>query len=210
MANITKAYGGKVMYNLFPVPCYAKTLGEDEQKVVQGLLDEHFLKLKILHSDEIDFSKSGSTHNCEENHILDENLIPVKNIFDQHIKNYISSCNNGIEINYWYSNSWFTFTTTNNFCPAHFHPGKSSDITGIYYPKFLSEFGNLQIFNPNLIQPVNLAAFNFLHTIECKTGLLILFPASLLHQCEVNKSQEIRISFVFDIFLDVNNRSTYM
>lgn len=204
--QITSQYLHKIknkMEKLFAIPCLLEILSDDDQQISHDLLYKHLFN--IQNSAEIDFSKSGSTQHLQANHIVQEDLAPVKKIFDNYIKRYIKSCNNGKGVKYFYTNSWYNFIAPNNMCPPHFHPSKSADITGIYYPSFNKEFGDLQIFNPNLIQPVNLAAFNFLRTIECKSGLLILFPACLLHQSQVNKSEELRISFVFDIFLNPNN-----
>ena len=99
-------------------------------------------------------------------------------------------------------NSWITKTQKNEY--AHIHTHQGSHISGAYYIKTNGEDGNLYF--PNIHRgwasnPI-IGCSTHLTEAPLETGILVLFPADLSHGVNENRTDDIRYSLSFNIFIN--------
>jgi uncharacterized protein (TIGR02466 family) len=104
------------------------------------------------------------------------------------------------------TNSWINISGQNNYNQTHTHP--LSVLSGVYYVKCPSNCGNIVfVQNDNECSDLeyqkkeikNLKKMHYSHLFVPVEGRLILFPSSLRHYVELNKSCDDRISISFNI-----------
>ena len=103
------------------------------------------------------------------------------------------------------STSWANKHDTSDYSQEHSH--NNSIVSGIYYISVEDSSGNLVFANPNanlgLSLELNLQDFNQFNSNEAivvpKNGDLFLFPSSLRHKVEKNKSPNQRYSIAFNV-----------
>ena len=89
---------------------------------------------------------------------------------------------------------WINVTNKGGMILPHYHnpDGASYRITGVYYLSKPKKSGNLLIHNPDL------------QVVEAETDDIVLFGADMLHETEINPTNNERISCGFNFF---QNRS---
>ena len=186
-----------VITSIFPTPVYMTEINRGFTK--QEL---NFVKEQKKHCD----SNAGNIY-TKDSYIL--NRMEFKNIIKfliGHCKNYLDTVicpKNNIEL--YITQSWLNYTEADQFHHKHEHP--NSVISGVFYldsdiekDKILfSKSGHQQI------KPViDDTKFNLWNSetwfFPVKTGQLIMFPSSTIHQVEIKKGKNTRISLAFNTF----------
>jgi len=94
---------------------------------------------------------------------------------------------------YFIDSSWFSAFKKGNY--AHVHNHGLSDVSGVYYYKTTGSDGDFFLCSPNPYSKDRLA-------IEPVEGKLLMFPGWLEHGVMTNTTDNLRISFSFNIFFD--------
>ena len=98
-------------------------------------------------------------------------------------------------------NAWITKTQKNEY--AHIHTHQGSHISGVYYIKTNGQDGNLYF--PNIHRSLASNPIIGCSTQETlaplKTGVLVLFPSDLSHGVKENRTDNVRYSLSFNIFI---------
>mgnify|MGYP003338242897 CR=1 FL=1 len=103
-------------------------------------------------------------------------------------------------------NAWINISGKYNYNSTHTHP--LSIIAAVYYVKCPEECGDL-VFLPDFNDAIdyefrndNMREFTKMYgtyTIKPKEGRLVIFPANLLHEVNMNQSNDDRISISFNL-----------
>jgi len=113
------------------------------------------------------------------------------------------------KISFYFQNSWVMKHRIGDWGQVHHH--QNSLISGVLYLKVPENSGNIAFHKsgpvPNFINPIitmeydNYNEFNANRfEINIKEDLLILFPSSLSHSIEINKSNQNRYCLAFNLF----------
>ena len=109
-----------------------------------------------------------------------------------------------------FSNCWININKKGDYNTKHIHG--MSDLSGVFYLKVPKDSGNIKFDSPNeynqsaeinsysedIVRSFDVSATYVCHS---KPGMIFVFPSSLTHCVEVNKSREDRISVSFNIGL---------
>ena len=109
-----------------------------------------------------------------------------------------------------FSNCWININKKGDYNTKHIHG--MSDLSGVFYLKVPKDSGNIKFDSPNEYNQsaeINsysediVRSFDVSAAYVCypKPGMIFVFPSSLTHCVEVNKSREDRISVSFNIGL---------
>ena len=114
-------------------------------------------------------------------------------------------------------NWWVNINPPGTLNRSHCHPG--ADLSGVFWVKIPPDSGQIAFRNPNEYTQFNLMTYapqelqeDFhlyaMRRMDAQDGAGLLFPADLVHQVEMNQSQEDRISISFNLkFEDTNGGS---
>lgn len=106
--------------------------------------------------------------------------------------------------------SWLVQSLPNQQSKSHFH--SNSIFCGVFYIKTPTDSGNL-IFSTNHNDDRNLTTYldpqievqnqynKRIYSLEPKEKMLVLFPSTIRHAVEINRSNEERISLAFNFFI---------
>ena len=131
----------------------------------------------------------------------------IKKFLTKHCKNYLDTviCSkNNIEL--YITQSWLNYTEANQYHHQHTHP--NSIVSGVLY--FDSDIKNDKILfsksGYQQLKPVtDSTKFNLWNSdtwfFSVKTGKLIMFPSSTIHQVETKQGNNTRISLAFNTFI---------
>ncbi len=190
------------IFPAFPTPVYsAKIRGATFDKVHKEIEDS---------LPNVDFRLNphfGDTHflsdpDFRENYFDKHSLNALKDVIDEHLKDYMQKIGYLEDLKYHYDSSWVALFKPGNY--GHIHDHGSVDISGVYYHKTNGKDGKIFFESPN----TNLAssvAFNHLSysiTHDPEEGKILLFPGWFKHGIKRNNSDETRMSLSFNIYLD--------
>jgi len=186
-----------IINNIFPVPVYMTEIGRGFTK--QEL---NFLKEQKKHC-----NKNTGNIRTKDNYILNKKEFKnIKKFLNKHCENYLKTIifpKENIEL--YITQSWLNYTEANQFHHKHAHP--NSVVSGVLY--FDSDVENDKIlFSRNTYQQmkptIDDTKFNLWNSetwfFSVKTGQLIMFPSSTIHQVETKKGKNTRISLAFNTF----------
>ena len=133
-------------------------------------------------------------------------FINIKKILMENVRTYVFDIlrvRNSYQL--YMSTSWANKHDTSDYSQEHSH--NNSIVSGIYYISVEDSSGDLVFANPNanlgLSLELNLQDFNQFNSNEAivvpKNGDLFLFPSSLRHKVEKNKSPNQRYSIAFNV-----------
>lgn len=140
-------------------------------------------------------------------HLLDlAEFINIKKIIMDNVKTYVYDIlriKNSYQL--YMSTSWANRHDVDDYSQEHCH--NNSIVSGIYYISVEETSGNLVFASPNpnlgLSLELNLQDYNQFNSNEVilvpKNGDLFLFPSSLKHKVEKNKSPSQRYSIAFNV-----------
>ena len=185
-------------YNLWPIPVY-----EAEIPVKQEWKDAVVnLEYERTHINNSDISK--------DRYILN-NIPDLKSDIESHcelfVRKYLTVKDNA---KFYLQNSWCNIHGSNESSQIHYHGG--SLLSGVYYPIFPKNSGNLSFhknhLHINLFHQSIRFEYDELNNItaekyilEIKEGTIVLFPSQLEHSVEKNISNEKRYSIAFNFFV---------
>ena len=105
-----------------------------------------------------------------------------------------------------FTDSWSTRNPTGTHHPAHIHA--NSIFSGVYYAQVESgaiEFLFERQFSQSFRFKYNFKNYNLANStswwLDCKPGMLVLFPSWLEHQVKVNESDTERVIIGFNTFV---------
>ena len=186
-----------VITSIFPTPIYITEIDRGFTK--QEL---NFVKEQKKHCD----SNAGNIY-TKDTYILNRKEFKnIKKFLTKHCKNYLDTVicpKNNLEL--YITQSWLNYTETDQYHHKHEHP--NSVISGVFY--FDSDIEKDKILftkSTSLqIRPIiDDTKFNLWNSetwfFPVKTGQLIMFPSSTIHQVETKKGKNTRISLAFNTF----------
>jgi uncharacterized protein (TIGR02466 family) len=99
--------------------------------------------------------------------------------------------------------SWVNYTKPGQFHHKHGHP--NSFVSGVFYIQAAKETDKLHFFNEPYIQiAITRKDFNLYNSrswwLAATTGVLYLFPSSLMHMVEPVTGEDTRVSLSFNTF----------
>jgi uncharacterized protein (TIGR02466 family) len=122
----------------------------------------------------------------------------------EHVKEYKVKYTQNVTI----QNMWFNVNGPNDYNRQHHHMHDALDFVGVYYMKVPKNSGYIQLMNPD----ISCGASNIFHLdrednifnrqsvkIDPVDGLLLLFPAGIIHAVTRNNSKLNRLSLSFNI-----------
>ena len=186
-----------IINNIFPVPVYMTEIGRGFTK--QEL---NFLKEQKKHC-----NKNTGNIRTKDNYILNKKEFKnIKKFLNKHCENYLKTIicpKENIEL--YITQSWLNYTEANQFHHKHAHP--NSVVSGVLYfdsdienDKILFSRSGYQQMKPTIDD----TKFNLWNSetwfFSVKTGQLIMFPSSTIHQVETKKGKNTRISLAFNTF----------
>ena len=99
--------------------------------------------------------------------------------------------------------SWINYTSPGEFHHLHYHP--NSFISGVFYFKTIPDDSIVFVKTVKGMFEIEPNNYNYLNSdswaLPVKTGDLLLFPSTLQHQVDKNKSNDVRISLSFNTFI---------
>ena len=187
-----------ITHNLWPIPVY-----EAEIPVKQEWKDFVInLEYERTHIGNSDISKNRN--------IFDK-MTDLKNEINVHCENYLRKylfVKNSAK--FYFLNSWANIHHPKDESQIHYHG--NSLISGVYYPIFPKNSGNLVLHKSNAYNNLfhhcitlefdehsNITAQKYI--LDVTEGMIVIFPSHLEHSVEKNKSNEIRYSIAFNLFV---------
>jgi len=186
-----------IIQNIFPTPIYTT-------KIDRGFTKQelNFVKQQKKHC-----TNNQGNINTKDNYILNRKEFKnIKKFLDKHCKDYLDTVicpKDNIKI--YITQSWLNYTDANQYHHRHEHP--NSVVSGVLY--FDSDIKNDKIlfskFDIPQIKPIiDNTKFNLWNSetwfFPVKTGQLIMFPSSTIHQVETKQGKNTRISLAFNTF----------
>lgn len=195
------------VHNLFPTPVYMKqALGSTQKEINEELFNLYDLSSMKKNTHTYNHTSSHEVSCDEEGNMFATNIVKqtpkFTSFLEKCVSNFLGELGMRHHIPYAVTESWFTRTAQGKHAPVHSHG--NSDISGVYYLQTNGHDGELAIRNPLNNSNGNLLYFltNMSHgekKMPLKTGLLMMWPATLEHSTYVNETPTDRISISFNI-----------
>ena len=186
-----------VINNIFPIPVYMTEM--DRPFTKQEL---NFVKEQKKHCD-----KNAGNIKTKDTYILNRNEFKnIKKFLNKHCKNYLNTVicpKNNVEL--YITQSWLNYTEADQYHHKHSHP--NSVVSGVLY--FDSDIEKDKILfsksdSPQIKPTIDNTKFNLWNSetwfFPVETGRLIMFPSSTIHQVEIKKGNNTRVSLAFNTF----------
>jgi uncharacterized protein (TIGR02466 family) len=181
---------------IFPTPVY------------QSKLNRNFIEKELefinKNKNNVFYNKGNTT--SKNNYILNEKIFKnLKKELDLNVQDYfnkIISPNNNIKP--YITQSWLNYTETNQYHHKHNH--FNSLVSGVVYINSDEKYDRIEFFKDSYqsIKP-NIKELNLFNAeswwFPVKTGDIILFPSSLLHEVKIKEGNNLRISLAFNVFI---------
>jgi len=182
-----------IVNSLFPTPVAGFELGRDLSEVER----EHLFNLETR-------PNQGNTTSVD-NHVLNK---PELHSLAEFLNNSLQEYFNTVyapkaDANLCITQSWVNYTKPGQFHHKHAHP--NSLISGVFYIQAAKETDKLHFFKDGFQQiKVIPKDFNLYNSdswwLAAATGMLYLFPSSLMHMVEQVTGENTRISLSFNTF----------
>ena len=195
------------VHNLFPTPVYMKqALGSTQKEINEELFNLYDPSNMMKNTHTYNHTSSHEVSCDEEGNMFATNIVKqtpkFTSFLEKCIANFLGELGMRHHIPYAVTESWFTRTAQGKHAPVHSHG--NSDISGVYYLQTNGADGELAIRNPLNNCNGNLLYFltNMSHgekKMPLKTGLLMMWPATLEHSTYINQTPTDRISISFNI-----------
>tara|TARA_B100002019_G_scaffold282842_1_gene288560 strand:- start:127 stop:822 length:696 start_codon:yes stop_codon:yes gene_type:complete len=195
------------VHNLFPTPVYIKqALGSTQKEINEELFNLYDPSNMMKNTHTYNHTSSHEVSCDEEGNMFATNIVKqtpkFTSFLEKCIANFLGELGMRHHIPYAVTESWFTRTAQGKHAPVHSHG--NSDISGVYYLQTNGADGELAIRNPLNNCNGNLLYFltNMSHgekKMPLKTGLLMMWPATLEHSTYINQTPTDRISISFNI-----------
>ena len=185
-----------IIHNLFPTPIYTT-------KIDRGFTKQ---ELQFVNQQKKHCANNEGNINTKDNYILNRKEFKnIKKFLDKCCKDYLEKVicpKNNIEI--YITQSWLNYTEANQYHHQHAHP--NSVVSGVLYFDldikndkiiFTSNKGYQQI-RPEIDNWNLWNSHTWFFPVE--TGNLFMFPSSTIHQVDIKKGSNTRISLAFNTF----------
>jgi len=184
------------VYTLFPEPVYFSKLKRALTKKELKTIDAYKAKTHKI--------EGNTTSN--DNYVLENKTLKnLKKDLHTKVMDYFSEvvCTDNSIIPY-ITQSWISYTETNQFHHRHFHP--NSYVSGVFYIAADKEVDKIKFYKRShpqiMLNPTKYNIFNAKSWwYPVNTGDIILFPSSLEHGVDKNKGTNARISLSFNVFI---------
>ena len=197
------------LMRLFATPIYRDMVSPDKYFAIQDELKNVFDTLNSKDGFKQNPSWGSNTHmlSCKDGYDFhsdiseDFNLETFKEEIFNRTRHYLHLVDfpfaGGAKLIF--TGCWMTLTKTGQY--AHQHDHGYTDISGVYYYKTNSEDGAFRFFNPNKQISCSYAFSEYEHMwgFPPKQGTIMLFPGSLSHDVQENKTDNDRVSVSFNI-----------
>lgn len=184
---------------LFFTPIHIKVLTEEEMDPIQKEMAEAYSKVKWSAPDDW-----GKTHDLSndflQNDIETYHMENFKKLLDEELNLYCEFL--GFPMRKYNVYSWFSQFKPNDYGHTHHH--SPNDISGCYYFKTNRKDGNIYFNTPIAQADASLCYSNFTRPWEHEPveGKMMLFPGWLPHGIKRNTTEDIRVSFAFNIVFE--------
>jgi uncharacterized protein (TIGR02466 family) len=180
-----------IVQEIFPTPIYINHIGflnDDETKFINSLKTR---------------KNNLSGNACSLNTYVLNSMPELSNKILIQLNTYLKTIlSPKSEVSLKITQSWVNFNENNT--AHHTHNHVNSIISGVYYInpeipqsiKFFKKHENILSYEIDYHNQFNSKEF----MLNCKRGMLILFPSELTHAVEPNESLEKRISLSFNTF----------
>ena len=196
------------IHGLFPTPVFSKTIDRDfTEKEMQSI---ELAKNNV--------NKNDGNVTSKNNYILNEPEFKEINKFindclDEYLKKVISPKE---DLKLYVTQSWLNWTENNEY--HHVHAHSNSVVSGVLYIDSDRENDRIKFSNPSPYKQLRPAIkeFNIFNSdtwwLSVETGQIVMFPSSLVHQVDLKKGNNTRISLAFNTFykgkLGINSELT--
>ena len=186
-------------HNLWPTPIYESEIPVKEQWKT-AVINLEYERTHVNNS------------NISKNRYILNSMPDLKQEIEKHceifVRKYLIVKDNA---KFYLQNSWSNIHKPNEFSQIHKHG--NSLISGVYYPIFPKNSGNISFHHKdsictNLFPPSIMIEFDEhnnlnagMYYIEIQEGTIVLFPSHLEHKVQENKSNEKRYSIAFNFFV---------
>ena len=185
-------------YNLWPIPVYEAEIPV-KQKWKDAVLNSEYERTHINNSD---ISK--------DRYILN-NIPDLKSDIEKHcelfVRKYLTVKDNA---KFYLQNSWCNIHGPEEESQIHYHA--SSLLSGVYYPIFPKNSGNIAFHKGSIYNNVFHKSIRFeyeehsnvtaeQYVLGLREGTIVIFPSHLEHSVEKNNSNENRYSLAFNFYV---------
>jgi len=184
-------------FSLFPTPLYRSIIDRPLTEAETKFIEKN--RTKIL--------KNEGNWRSEDEYVLDNiEMSDIKKELEIAIKNYsvkIAGYQQGMEL--YITQSWLNYTNKDEF--HHMHHHSNSIISGVFYINADINVDTITFFKytdfpiikieSNQDNEFNTEAINF----RVDTGMLFLFPSTLIHKVNNKIGDNLRISLSFNTFV---------
>jgi len=192
--------------HLFPIPVASFELGRNLSEVER----EYLFNLETRQN-------TGNSTSFETNVLGQTKLHSLTEFLNSSLQEYFNTVYAPTDgANLCITQSWVNYTKPGQFHHKHAH--QNSLISGVFYIQAAKETDKLHFFNEPYIQiAITQKNFNLYNSpswwLPATTGMLYLFPSSLIHMVEKITGENTRVSLSFNTFpkgiigdeLDLNN-----
>jgi len=185
-------------YNLWPIPIY-----EAEIPVKQEWKD-------VIVNSEYDRTHINNSDISKDRYILN-NIPDLKSDIEKHcelfVRKYLTVKDNA---KFYLQNSWSNIHGPKEKAQIHYHG--NSLLSGVYYPIFPKNSGNIAFHRGTIYNNIFNASIRFeyeehnnvtaeQYVLGPKEGTIVIFPSHLEHSVEKNNSNENRYSLAFNFYV---------
>jgi len=155
----------------------------------------------------LEVQQNAGNDRSKDVYLLDKSVFKsLKTTFEEALNNYLKEIlQTEPEVEIYITQSWANFTGKNQF--HHLHNHENSFLSGVFYVD-ANEEDNIYFHSPIKdqyiikVKPKNFNLYNSLcWSIPVKTGQLLIFPSTLLHEVVPKIENNNRISISFNTFI---------
>jgi uncharacterized protein (TIGR02466 family) len=186
------------IYPLFSYPVYSSNIGYELLKDELDFIENLPKKQEEMYN--------KNHQNSDNDYVLNlEELKNIKNFIQQNIDTYktqVLKARSDIEI--YITQSWVNYSVPGNFHHRHDHP--NSYLSGIFYVNTANTHTTFEQVNRTFsLELAPYSEHNIFNSgswkLKQKNNNVVIFPSTLLHKVEQNKSNEKRITIAFNTYV---------
>jgi uncharacterized protein (TIGR02466 family) len=181
---------------LFPTPVYMSDLNRPLTNEENSFIEENKKYCKTNAGNKTSIDEQILNNEIFKN-LKDELELRIKDYFDKVIKtsNHITP---------YITQSWLNYTENTEY--HHLHSHQNSLISGVFYINADKNTDKINFYKTDFEQiKLDIKEFNEFNSkswyVEVNTGLILLFPSSLIHMVDIKKGNNTRTSLAFNVFV---------
>jgi uncharacterized protein (TIGR02466 family) len=181
------------IFDLFPTPLYMVNF----DKPIDKQCEKYLINAPTI-------PNTGNIRS-EDGFILNNPMLyDIKQFIEKNIKEYVRQVYMSDSLDIYITQSWANYTKPKEYHHLHSHP--NSVISGVFYVSAKEDEDNIRFHKGTQ------SAFTFESrggnkyissnvTVKVKSGDLIIFPSTFIHEVPMTESNETRISIAFNTFI---------